>query len=534
MAWRKGLTLRTAPPAVQMQIYHAAALRLQLQDAQKKKLEQYHYNFAKWLHDCVEWPKGRKPTEYQDRIAQAIYGDGDTILTDSRTLEYGPHGIGKTALMSLILHHFSLSSEAMEMDWKAITTAGSNVQLKQYLWPEIRKWATLLKWDVMGLPPYTNDQLQEMSIKMRYGRAFAVNSANYAFIEGAHAKRLLYVFDEAKSIPDETFNATEGAFANVGTHGYEAYAVAMSTPGEEAGHFFKIAKREKGFEDWNVIHVTSQDAQKAGMHGKKWIDQRRRQWGEDSQLFINRVLGNFASKSTQGVIPLAWVEAAVDRWREWTDNGKKKPEQLDGILERIGVDAAWEGDDKSAIALAYTKKRIYKCMSFAKQDPLQLAGRVKGICDRWGGIPVVDVIGIGAGTWASLSEQGCRPEKFNAAEHSEMRDALDEFSMRNKRAAAWWQLRERLDPENREGWQICLPDDPILLGDLTAPRYSVLSNGVIQIESKVDIKRRGKRRSKGGSDDGGSVGIGRSTDKGDAVVMALFDDVELVKYMVAV
>jgi hypothetical protein len=43
---------------------------------------------------------------------------------------------------------------------------------------------------------------------------------------------------------------------------------------------------------------------------------------------------------------------------------------------------------------------------------------------------------------------------------------------------------------------------------LTAPHWRVMSGGHIQVESKDDIRKR----------------LGRSTDYGDAVVMAFYDD----------
>ena len=46
--------------------------------------------------------------------------------------------------------------------------------------------------------------------------------------------------------------------------------------------------------------------------------------------------------------------------------------------------------------------------------------------------------------------------------------------------------------------------DDTLVGDLTAPRWKVTGGGKIQVESKDDIRAR----------------LGRSTDDGDAVVMA--------------
>ena len=51
---------------------------------------------------------------------------------------------------------------------------------------------------------------------------------------------------------------------------------------------------------------------------------------------------------------------------------------------------------------------------------------------------------------------------------------------------------------------VALPPDPELLGDLTAPTYKVSLHG-IQIEAKEELRKR----------------LGRSTNKGDAVAMAL-------------
>jgi len=65
-------------------------------------------------------------------------------------------------------------------------------------------------------------------------------------------------------------------------------------------------------------------------------------------------------------------------------------------------------------------------------------------------------------------------------------------------------MREALDPEQDGGSPIALPPDPVLAADLAAPRWRLGLRG-IEIESKDDIRDR----------------IGRSPDRGDAVVMCL-------------
>ncbi len=136
---------------------------------------------------------------------------------------------------------------------------------------------------------------------------------------------------------------------------------------------------------------------------------------------------------------------------------------------------------------------------------MQTVGRIMGVLTAHPkAYAVVDVIGIGAGVVARLREQ-CDAKRviaFNAAEHSEARDTSGELGFLNRRAAAWWHLRELLDPAN--GHAVALPADDTLIGDLTAPHWKVTSSGKIQIEGKEEIVKR----------------LHRSTDAGDAVVQA--------------
>jgi hypothetical protein len=118
---------------------------------------------------------------------------------------------------------------------------------------------------------------------------------------------------------------------------------------------------------------------------------------------------------------------------------------------------------------------------------------------------VVDVIGIGAGVFDSLREQGLKPSAFNAAGKADGHDRSGELGFLNLRAEAWWRLREALDPAF--GATLALPPDDQLIADLTTPKYTETSRGLIQIEAKDELRKR----------------LGRSTDSADAVVMACFD-----------
>ena len=438
-----------------------------------------------FIHDCIEWRDGETPAQYQDEALAML-------PTKRRVALRGPHGIGKSGAAAWAVLWFALTREGS--DWKVPTTASAWRQLSRYLWPEIHKWARRLRWDRIGRGPFDErKELLGLSLKLSGGEAFALASDNSALIEGAHARELLYVFDEAKVIPYPTWESAEGAFS-VG----ECYWLAFSTPGEPLGQFYDIHARKPGMEDWWVRHVTLAEAVRAGRINAEWAEQRKRQWGEKSAAYQNRVLGEFASSAGDGVIPLSWIEMANERWAKWDET-----ERL-GEFAAVGVDVARSGEDKTVFALRFGNV-ISELRKHGHQDTMQTTGQAKGILDRYKSHnAIVDVIGLGAGVVDRLREQRYRVQAFNASEHTDRRDRSGEQGFINLRSAAWWNLREMLDPSSGEN--VALPDDDELTGDLVAPHWRVMSGGRIQVEGKPDIKKR----------------LGRSTDAGDAVVMAFW------------
>jgi sorbitol-specific phosphotransferase system component IIA len=445
--------------------------------------QKYFSNPIGFLEDCIIW-KEEKPAPYQKEIVS-------DLITKGRICVRGPHGLGKTAMMAWIILWFALTRDGE--DWKIPTTASNWRQLTKYLWPEVEKWARRLKWDVIGRPPFQpKKELLDLSLKLKTGEAFALASDRPELIEGAHAKHLLYILDEAKTIVDETWNSVEGAFATG-----NCFALASSTPGDSSGRFYDIQSRKAGYENWHVRSVSLDEAIAAGRVSKQWADDCKTQWGEQSAAYINRVLGNFASTEENNVIPLAWVEAANERWDDWNERGK--PEKFRGV----GVDVARYGTDKTVIAPEYIDNDLLvfdKLHYTTKEDTMQTTGRVV-IWMQKGGEAVVDVIGLGAGVVDRLRELGHKVIAFNASESTDQKDASKEMGFVNKRSAAWWTFMELLDPNSKI--KVALPTDPLLTGDLITPTWKITSTGKIQVESKDEIIKR----------------LGRSTDSGDSVIM---------------
>lgn len=455
----------------------------------------YYDDPAGFAREAIDWKPGRSLAPYQ----ADVLGE---IPRRKRVSVRGPHGLGKSSVSALAVLWFALTRDAAGRDWKCVTTAGGYRQLTHYLWPEIRKWSRLIRWEFLGIPPFREGhELLVLSMKLRHGEAFAAASSKPELIEGAHGDSVMYVFDESKAISGDTFDAAEGAFSGASEdEDLEALALAMSTPGEPNGRFYDIHRRAPGLDDWHARHVTLEEAIAAGRIARDWADRRRQQWGADSAVYNNRVLGEFWSSDEDGVIPLSWYEAAVERWHAWDDAGR--PEQ--GGPHIAGVDVARGGSDKTVIALRDAWV-IRELRISSRENTMATTGRVAGILEADPkATAVVDVIGVGGGVYDKLREDGRRAEAFNASAATRRKDLTGEFWMFNTRSAAWWNLRELLDPSRRA--EVALPPDDELVGDLTAPHWRVTSGAKIQVESKDDIRKR----------------IGRSTDRGDAVVQALW------------
>lgn len=199
-------------------------------------------------------------------------------------------------------------------------------------------------------------------------------------------------------------------------------------------------------------------------------------------------------------IPTAWVRAAQARW---TNNPP-----LNVPMCAIGVDVAQGGSDRTVLAPRYDGWYAPLISIPGKETPdgQSVAGLVVKH-RRNEAKPIIDIGGgWGGDAYAALRENGLDARSYMGVKKSVGRTQDQLIKFTNIRSEAYWKFREALDPSQEQGSSIALPPDPELVADLCAPSYSIGSNG-IQIEPKEKVCGR----------------LGRSTDKGDAVVMAWWD-----------
>lgn len=210
--------------------------------------------------------------------------------------------------------------------------------------------------------------------------------------------------------------------------------------------------------------------------------------------------GNFMAAredAADQVIPTAWVLAAQARWKSMPPIGVP--------MCAIGVDVASGGKDNTVLAPRHDGWFAPLQVVPGKQTPdgPSVAGLVVS-CRRDGAVVVIDMGGgYGGSVFDHLRANEVNVQSYKGSEAATRRTKDKQLAFYNKRAQAYWQFREALDPSQPNGSPIALPDDPELLSDLTAPCFSIDARG-IKITTKEDLVSS----------------LGRSPDKGDAVVMS--------------
>ena len=215
--------------------------------------------------------------------------------------------------------------------------------------------------------------------------------------------------------------------------------------------------------------------------------------------------GDFNAGVTDPVwqlIPTDWVKAAQARWKD---------RDAKGLMTAIGFDPSRGGQDKSSAARRHGQwfDKIVTAPGVVTKDGPSAAGFIAPLI-RDGAVVCIDSIGIGSSALDFIKGLGLHVHSVVGSEGSALMDKSGQMKFRNKRAEMYWLLREALDPTNPD--PIALPPDQELLGDLTAPRYKVVTMGkgaAIQINDKDDIRRM----------------LGRSPDKGDSVAMTFAADI---------
>ncbi|NDL58628.1 hypothetical protein [Phytoactinopolyspora mesophila] len=476
----------------------------------------------------VNDPVGFIETELGEHLWSKQKEICESIVSNRKTAVRSCHDSGKSYIASRIVSWWIAVHEPGEAF--VVTTAPTHAQVESILWREIgkaHKSGKMIGNIVRSPYPkwYVDGEL------VGFGRK--PSDYDDSSFQGIHARHVLVVVDESSGISKNLWTGVESLLTNA-----DARVLAIGNPDVPSCEFENFFKNRSG---WNSIHIDGlktpnidkrsmaqalddveygvDEENQAEVEQRElllsqcpdsreyvpdnirhlllsadWVADKVRSWQVDSPLFISKVRGNFADSSENSVIPLSWIRAAQARWRE-----RNKPVEE---LSALGLDVSGEGADETVAAYKHGA-RIDR-LEVISGDEMAVANHVSAVAPS--ATIVVDAIGIGGGVASRLRELGRDARAFVASRASHARDRSGAMGFSNQRAEMWWSAREALDPSH--GSTIEMPDDDELVAELVAPKWKVLAGGKIQVESKDEIRKR----------------LGRSTDRADAVLQAMFTE----------
>lgn len=370
------------------------------------------------------------------------------------------HGVGKSTACSwaLIWHMTTRYPQ------KAVVTAPTSAQLFDALYSELKAW-------INKLPAVLRESFEVFSdrVVLKGAPESSFISARTSSTErpealaGVHSEHVLLVVDEASAVPEQVFEAAAGSMS-----GHSASTILISNPTRNSGLFYKT--HHDLASDWFRMHVSCLNIP---LVSSDFVSQIKATYGEESNAFRIRVLGEFALADDDTLIPAELVDGAIRR--DITAGGD------DPLV--YGLDVARFGSDRTALV----KRKgnvVLEVKSWGGLDTMQVVGAIvnEAKLDKPDEI-CVDTIGLGSGVADRLREMGHNVRDVNVAESSAMNPNANKL-----RDELWLAVKDWLATKS-----VRLPADDQLRHELVAPRYSFTSSGKVVVESKDSMRKRRMR-----------------------------------------
>lgn len=428
-----------------------------------------------FLEFCEKECGGVRFFEAQIRIAEAI-------LHRDRVAVQSNNGLGK----DFVAAHFAL--------WWTLCVGGYSVILGAT--ERTVRQATMRYLRRAFFAGNLPGQLYELSLRLNGEDrllAFASNSVDRT--QGLHDRDMLVVVTEAQGVEDFVYEAVDAL-----TTGGTAKVVLLGNPLRPQGRFYEACTGGQWFtialSAWDHPNVAEGRELYPGAVTRQWVEHMKATYGEDSPVYIARVLGRFPENAINGLVQREWLETAAQHWEKRTF--ERAAADARPVL---ALDVARYGADSCALAVVQgpvvrevTSWRGTDLVTSARR--FKAAGQAHTDYDGRRPIMVVDALGVGGGVADNLKDWGWRVEEFHA-----WSPARDTKRFMNQRAESYFMLREAL----RNG-RVALPRDPQLFQELLSTTWFLNTRGQIQLEGKDDIREE----------------LGRSPDLADAVSMAFY------------
>lgn len=420
----------------------------------------------------LELRPGPEPWQVQilDDLGQGLITVDQAILL-ART---SGHGIGKSALVAWIVWWAISTFE----DTRGVVTANTENQLKTKTWVEVAKWHRLFiakhLFKLTATAVFSADPEHERTWRIDMVPWSERNTEAFAGLHN-QGKRIIVIFDEASAIPDVIWEVTEGALTDMHT---EIIWCCFGNPTRNKGRFRECFSGGKFSHRWSSAAI---DSRTVSFTNKEQIARWIEDYGEDSDFVRIRVRGVFPRVDAEAFIPFDLALEATHR--------ELLPQSGRVIL---GVDVGRFGDDPSVIYPRVGRDARTRPPEILQgYDTMRTAAAVAVSFHRYHATAVcVDSGGVGGGVVDRLRQLRIPVFDVDFGSGPDDTNLDDGTKYANKRAEIWGAMRNWLQ---RGG---CIPDMPTgdnitLKDELTGPTYALNKKEAIQLEAKVDMRRRG-------------------------------------------
>ncbi len=404
---------------------------------------------------------GDKPYDKQEEILRAVEQAANASDGIRRVSVVGCNGSGKDWIAARVILWWMNTRDPA----KIVVTGPTTRQVTDIVWRELRtaykNSAKPLRGTVRRAALYEIEDDDES-----FAKGFASNSPFN--LQGYHSPNMLVVVTEAHAVKD--------AYMDALLRQNPALILMVGNPSCADGVFYDSHHSKR--EQYHAIQISAHDTPNIqegrvvipGMITQLDIDDRKLDWGEDSDSYINSVLGEFTENPDSVVVPLSVAREAAERHIE--------PE---GEVI-VACDVARGGNDKTVVV----KRQGGNAEIVHSQrgnDLMEVTGVLKRYCEEnHVDTLIVDDVGIGAGVVDRLREQGVPPVgrliPFNGGARPN-----DAEHFYNRGAEVWWAMRGRY----MDG-SISAPASEALIGQVAGRKYTINSNGRIQLQRKRNLR----------------------------------------------
>lgn len=415
-----------------------------------------------FVTDCIE----AKPSDQQAAALHMF------PKTNRMTIRSG-HGTGKDACASWIILWFMATRPYP----KVVCTAPTNRQLADVLWSELSKWLRKSKFTdefiIQKDKMFHKEAPKEWWARAVSPSVKASKEEQAETLAGFHGDHLLIVADEASGIPDPVYIPLEGALTQEDNR-----VLLIGNMTQNKGYFYDSHFHPKLNQVWTKLHW---DSRLSTNVKPEYATYMKDKYGEDSNVFRIRVIGDPPLDSENTLIPLAWAIQCIGNE---TEIASDEPIYL-------GVDVARYGEDKSII-LPRKGLRVFLWDSFQGMNTIDLGARVMANFSDMNAAGIAcDEIGVGAGVTDWLQKRPGGQQVVYGVNVANSSSDKNRFV--NLRDELWCTMRERCMRQ-----QYWFPGSSAkeldasneLCNELSSLTYE-LHGSAIKVESKQKAKARG-------------------------------------------